>query len=96
MEDVIFIELLRKENLFSGTLKEQIQGQTERSKKSNLFLDKAIQPSIDIGQFECLNKLLTVMSDEKYLNNDSLKELAAEIREKIAEKSSPNSTNSTG
>ena len=60
MNDATFIELLNRENLFSGSLKEQIQGKD----KADLFLDEAIQPSIDIDQFECLNKLLTVMSDE--------------------------------
>ena len=92
MDDVIFIELLSRENLFSGSLKEQIQGKTTKSQKADLFLDSAIQPSIDIGQFECLNKLLTVMSDEVYLKDDSLKQLAAEINEKVDEESSLYST----
>ena len=96
MDDAIFIELLSRKNLFSGSLKEQIQRNITKSDKADLFLDEAIQPSIDIGQFECLNKLLTVMSDEVYLKDDSLKQLAAEIEEKIDEESSLYSTKLTG
>ena len=96
MNDAIFIELLNRENLFSGSLKEQIQGKAAKSDKAGLFLDETIQPSIDIGQFECLNKLLTVMSDEEYLINDPLKQLAAKLREKIDEESSLYSTKLTG
>ena len=96
MNDAIFIELLNRENLFPGSLKEQIQGKATKSDKASLFLDKVIQPSIDIGQFECLNKLLTVMSDKVYLKVDSLKQLAAEIKEKIDEESSLYSTKLTG
>ena len=87
MNDAIFIELLNRENLFPGNLKEQIEGKATKSDKAGLFLDKVIQPSIDIGLFEFLIKLLTVMSDKVYLKDDSLKQLAAEIKEKIDEES---------
>ena len=95
MKDIMFMELLNKENLFPGSLKEQIEGKATKSEKAVLFLDEAIQPSIDIDQFERLTKLLTVMSDEVY-QDDSLKQLAAELREKIDEESSLYSAKLTG
>ena len=96
MDDVIFIELLSRENLLSGSLKEQIQGKTTLFQKADLFLDKVIQLSIDNGQFEHFNTLLTVMSDKMYIKDDSLKQLAAELREKIDEESSLYTAKLTG
>ena len=80
MDDVIFLGLLRERNLFPGDLYEELQTEKTTARKATLFLDKAIQPFLDINDFETLNKLLTVMSDETYLKNDALKQLAANMK----------------
>ena len=80
MDDVIFLGLLRERNLFPGDLYEDLQTEKTTARKAVLFLDKAIQPFLDINDFEPLNKLLTVMSDETYLKNDALKLLAANMK----------------
>ena len=80
MDDVIFLGLLRERNLFPGDLYEDLQTEKTTARKAVLFLDKAIQPFLDINDFEPLNKLLTVMSDETYLKNDALKQLAANMK----------------
>ena len=80
MDDVIFLGLLRERNLFPGDLYEELQTEKTTARKAALFLDKAIQPFLDIGDFEPLNKLLTVMSDETYLKNDALKQLATNMK----------------
>ena len=83
MDDVIFLGLLRQKNLLPGDLKGEVWAEKTSARKAALFLDKAIDPSIDLGEFEPLIKLLTVMSDEVYLNNDSMKQLAAKINQEL-------------
>ena len=96
MDDAIFLEVLSMENLLSTDLKEKIKGTTTTANKVDLFLDEVIQPSVDTGQFEPFNKLLSVMSDEEYVNRDYLSKLAEQIREKIDEETSIISMKVTG
>ena len=97
MDDVIFLGLLREENLLPGNLNDQVQlAEKTSAQKAALFLDKVVESSIDIGEFEPLNKLLTIMSDDVYLTNDSLKQLANKIKEKLDKESSLIPMNRTG
>ena len=97
MDDVIFLVLLREENLLPGNLNDQVQlAEKTSAQKAALFLDKVVESSIDIGEFEPLNKLLTIMSDDVYLKNDSLKQLANKIKEKLDKESSLIPMNRTG
>ena len=84
-EDVIFSGLLRQKNLFPADLRGQVQAKTTRAEKNELFLEKIIEPSLAIGDSKPLSDLFTVMSDEEYVNNDALKRLATEIKEKLNE-----------
>ena len=88
MDDVIFSGLLREKNLLPGDLNGEVQAEKTAAKKVSLFLDKAIEPSIDIGEFEPLDKLLTVMSDETYLKSDPLKQLAEKMRQELDKETS--------
>ena len=97
MDDVIFLGLLRQKKLLPGNLNYQVQlAEKTSTQKAALFLDKAVDPSIDIGEFESFNKLLTVMSDDAYLKNDSLKQLANKIKEESDKESSLIPMNRTG
>ena len=97
MDDVIFLGLLRQKNLLPGNLNDQVQlAEKTSAQKAALFLDKVVDPSIDIGEFEPLIKLLTVMSDDVYLKNDLLKQLANKIKEELDKESSLISVNRTG
>ena len=97
MDDVIFLGLLREKGLLPGDLNDEVQlpGRTN-AQKATLFLDKVVNPAIDIGEFEPLNKLLTVMSDETYLKNDALKQLANKMKEVLDKQSSLITTNTAG
>ena len=96
MDDVIFLGLLREKSLLPGNLNDEIQAERTKARKAVLFLDKVVDPSIDIGEFEPLIKLLTVMSDDVYLKNDLLKQLANKIKEELDKESSLISVNRTG
>ena len=85
MDDVVFLGLLRENHLFSADLNDRVKEKPTTKQKNDLFLDKAIERPLLIGDFEPLNKLLTVMSDESYFNSIYLKELAAKIKKKITE-----------
>ena len=96
MDDAIFLGLLREKNLLPGNLNDKIQAERTKAQKATLFLDKVIDRAIGIGEFEPLNKLLTVMSDEEYLNDLQLKQLANNIKQKLDKESSLITMNSTG
>ena len=83
MDDVIFVGLLREKHLLPGDLNGEVQAERTVARKAALFLDKAIEPSIELGEFEPFIKLLTAMSDEVYLNDNSLKQLAAKINQEL-------------
>ena len=88
MDDVVLLELLKGQNLFSGDLREQVQARATTMEKAAWFLDVAIDRPLHIDNFEPLCKLLTVMSDEVHLNNDSLKQLATEIKQEVDKETS--------
>ena len=96
MDDVIFLGLLREKNLLPGNLNDEIQAEKTSADKAALFLDKVIDRAIGIGEFEPLNKLLTVMSDEVHLKNGSLKQLANEVKQRLDKESSLIPMNSAG
>ena len=96
MDDVVFLGLLREKNLLPGDLNDELQAERTKAQKAALFLDKVIDRAIGIGEFESLNKLLTVMSDEEYLKDPILKQLANEIKQELDEESSLIAMNSTG
>ena len=96
MGDAIFLELIRKQNLFPGDLQEQVQAKTTKAEKTSWFLDNAIEPSLHIDKIEPLHKLLTVMTDDEYLNSDLLRELAAEIIQQLVKETSLLSTIAAG
>ena len=88
MGDVLFLELLKHQNLLPGDLKQQVQTKATRMEKAVWFLDNAIEHSLNIDNFEPLCKLLTVMADEIYLKNIALKQLAAEIEQELDKQTS--------
>ena len=88
MDDVVFLELLKDNDLFSGDLKEQVQARATRREKAVWFLDNAIDRPLSIDNLEPLCKLLTVMTDEVHLNNDSLKQLAYTIKQELEKEKS--------
>ena len=83
MDDVKFLAMLKQRNLLPGDLKEQINAESTTAKKADIFLEKAIDRSLCIGDCEPLNKLLAVMSDEVYINSDPLKKLAEKIQQEL-------------
>ena len=95
MDDPLFLELLRRQDLFPGNLQEQVQAKTTKVEKTTWFLDNAIEPSVYIDKIEPLHKLLTVMSDDEYLRSDLLRGLAADIQEQLDEETSLISINSS-
>ena len=88
MDDVVFLESLKHQNLFSGNLKEQVQAKATRKERAACFLDSAIERPLNIDIFEPLCKLLTVMTDEMHLKNDSLKQLAMKIEQELDKETS--------
>ena len=88
MHNATFLQLIKDQNLFSGDLAEQVQARVTRMEKAAWFLDNAIDCPVCIDKFEPLFKLLTVMTDEVYLKNDSLKQLAVEIEQELDKETS--------
>ena len=83
MNDSIFIGLLRKQDLFPGDLEEQVQIRGTKAEKTDWFLNHAIERSLCVNIMKPLHNLLTVMSDNQYLNNKSLSELAAKVKQQL-------------
>ena len=88
MHDAAFLELIKDQDLFSGDLAEQVQAKVTRMEKAAWFLDNAIDCPVRIHKFEPWFKLLTVMANEVYLKNDSLKQLAVEIEQELDKETS--------
>ena len=95
MDEVVFLGLLREQNLLSANLNEQIQARSTRTEMVELFLKKTIEYFLSIDDCEPFNNLLTVMSDEMQLNNDPLKQLAIKICQEIDKETSLSSINLT-
>ena len=96
MNDSLFLEKLKSQSLLPGDLNEEIQSRNTTAKKSACFLDNVIDRSLSINNFEFLYKLLFVMSDEKDIKNDLLKQLSAEMQEELHKESSLITKNETG
>ena len=88
MNDVIFLELLRRQDLLSADLKEQVHAKATNTEKADWFLEKAIEPALHTDQLEPLNTLLTIMSDELHLKSSPLKNLADNIKQEIDKETS--------
>ena len=88
MNDAIFLEKLKSQNLFPGDLFEEIQAKDTTAKKAAYFLDNVIDRSLSIDNFKFLHKLLFVMNDEKDIKNDLLRQLSAEIQQELHKESS--------
>ena len=96
MDDVMFFGLLREKGLLPGNLINEVQAEQTKAQKAALFLDKVLDSAICIGEFDPLNKLLIAMSDEVYVKNDLLKQLANKIKQELDKESSLIPKNSTG
>ena len=96
MNDAIFLEKLKSQNLLPGDLIEEIQAKDTTAKKNACFLDNVIDRSLSINNFEFLYKLLIVMSDEKDIKNDLLRQLSVEIQQELHKESSLITEKSTG
>lgn len=96
MDNVIFLGLLREQKLLSVELKEQLEAKFTAATKTDLFLEKTIERSLyNVDDCKPLHDLLKVMSNES-LNNDSLKELATKICQKMDGETLLPSTVTTG
>ena len=76
MTDPTFVGALFTNGLLPGNVKETIDLLSTSSEKAAQFLDKIIQPSIDINNNSSFNKLLKVMNESDY---DRMKQLAETI-----------------
>ena len=88
MDDSLFTAELFACGLLPGDLKQQINAKNTPVDKATCFLDHEIKSDVSVGNSTSFNKLLDVMEDS---GNDSLKELAEEI--KTALKEGPVNTN---
>ena len=92
MDDSLFTAELFACGLLPGDLKQQINAKNTPVDKATCFLDHKISSDVSVDNSTSFNKLLDVMEDG---GNDSLKELAEEI--KIALKEEPvNTDNAAG
>ena len=79
MDDVIFLGLLKQKKLFYGNLYSDVLEEKTTIRKAILFLDRAIERSMNVDEFVPLYQLLVVMSDE-CLNYYTLNQLAQEMK----------------
>ena len=77
MDDSLFLAKLFACGLLPGDLKQQIKAEKTPVDKATCFLDHKISSDVSVGNLRSFNKLLDVMEDS---GNDSLKELAEEIK----------------
>ena len=82
MKDPHFIARLTKAELFSGDLAAKVSVQATKAIGATVFLNEAIEPFLDLEKdVNPLFKLLSVMND---FDNPQLKQIAAEIRNKLS------------
>ena len=62
MKDPIFIAMLTKQRLFFGELKAKVREQSTEAEASSLFLQEAIEPSLESNDPEPFMKLLLAMN----------------------------------
>ena len=80
LKDALFLAGLTGQNLFSGTLKEEVMTAPTAKDATTRFLDKAIKRSLDIDDREAFNKLLLVMEKSGFRR---VKTLAEQIKQKL-------------
>ena len=61
MRDPIFIAMLTKQRLFYGELKAKVREQSTEAEASSLFLQEAIEPSLESNDHVPFMKLLSAM-----------------------------------
>ena len=83
LDDVVFVAELYSHNLLPEYLKEEINAKPTHLEKASDFLDKAIEPSVYIGEDSAFIKLLNIMKDSEY---PLLNELAEKIKRKLKKK----------
>ena len=76
MKDPIFIAMLTKQRLFFGELKAKVREQSTEAEASSLFLQEAIEPSLETNDPEPFMKLLSAMDQF----GGPLEKLSAEMR----------------
>ena len=62
MKDPIFVAMLTKQRLFFGELKAKVREQSTEAEASSLFLQEAIEPSLESNDPEPFMKLLSAMN----------------------------------
>ena len=82
MNDPLFTAELFASDLLPGYLKQKIEAEKTPVDKAKCFLDHKISSNVSVGYSTSFNKLLDVMEDS---GNDSLKELAKEIKTVLKE-----------
>ena len=82
LKDPYFVAELTQQNLFSGTLKEEVMTASTQADASARFLYKAIERSLDVDDAEPFDKLLMVM--EKF-SDLTLNKLAKDIKQKMTQ-----------
>ena len=82
LKDPFFLAELTRQNFFSGDLKEEVLAASTQAIATTKFLHKVVERSLDIGNEKPFNKLLSVMEN---FNDDILKELAKEIRQRLVD-----------
>lgn len=96
MDDVLFLEELRKYDLLPGNLINTIRAKSTSVEKAGCFLDNVIDRSLGVDNVELLNNLLTVMSDEKDNKDKILMRLSAEMQEELDNETSLITKKGTG
>ena len=91
MKDVVFLAKLNAKDLFSGGLKAQVKAISTATERADYFLDNKIENDLINGNNDSFLQLLSVMEDY----NESLKVLAADIREKLKTSATNNNLQST-
>ena len=82
IDDSLFTAELFAHGLLPGDLKQKIKAEKTPVDKATCFLDHKISSDVTAGNSTSFNKLLDVMEDS---GNDSLKELAEEIKTVLKE-----------
>ena len=80
MDDSIFIAQLTTNGLLPGDTGRSIEAKSTPADKASYFLNHITKPSLDIGNVNSFNILLSVMEQCEY---NHVKELALEIKSSI-------------
>ena len=93
MKDPIFIAMLTEQRLFFGELKAKVREQSTEAEASSLFLQEAIERSLETNDTEPFMKLLSAMDQF----GGPLKKLSMEMKECLnLTTTEPQSTDTSG